>query len=95
MKTISKIKRVSLREVWKHEARDFTQWLQSNLDVLSEIVDTPLASAEKEQPAGTFSVDLVAEDVNGNTVVIENQLENVTMTTLASSSRISYPLGQR
>jgi hypothetical protein len=75
MRTISKIRRVSLREVWKHEARDFTQWLQGNLDVLSEIVDTPLASAEKEQPAGTFSVDLVAEDVNGNAVVIENQLE--------------------
>ena len=55
MKTISKIRRVSLREVWKHEARDFTQWLQGNLDVLSEIVDIPLASAEKEQPAGTFS----------------------------------------
>jgi hypothetical protein len=75
MKIISKIRRVSLREVWKHEARDFTQWLQGNLDVLSEIVDVPLASAEKEQRAGAFSVDLVAEDVNGNTVVIENQLE--------------------
>ncbi|MFP6873043.1 MAG: DUF4268 domain-containing protein [Verrucomicrobiales bacterium] len=75
MKTISKIRRVSLREVWKHEARDFTQWLQGNLDVLSEITDTSLASAEKEQSAGTFSVDLVAEDVSGNTVVIENQLE--------------------
>ena len=75
MKNISKIRRVSLREVWRHEARDFTQWLQGNLDVLSEIVDTPLASAEKEQSAGTFSVDLVAEDFNGNPVVIENQLE--------------------
>ena len=25
---IGKLERVSLREVWKHEAKDFTQWLQ-------------------------------------------------------------------
>lgn len=75
MKNISKIRRVPLRKVWKHEARDFTQWLQVNLDVLEEILDIPLASAEREQSAGTFSVDLVAEDLNGNPVVIENQLE--------------------
>lgn len=75
MGTISKIKRVQLREVWKHEARDFTQWLQTNLDVLGETVDISLVSAEREQRAGTFSVDLVAEDAIGNPVVIENQLE--------------------
>lgn len=34
-----------------------------------------LVSAEREQNAGAFSVDLVAEDEEGRTVVIENQLE--------------------
>jgi hypothetical protein len=72
---ISKLQRVPLREVWKHEAYDFTQWLQDNLDVLNGILNIDLVSAEREQAAGAFSVDLVAETDNGDTVVIENQLE--------------------
>jgi len=72
---IGRLQRVPLREVWKHEALDFTQWLQNNLDVLNEALDLNLLSADRERPAGDFSVDLVAEDENGATVVIENQLE--------------------
>ena len=71
---IGKIKRVSLREVWKTEP-DFTKWLEENIDVLNESLDLNLSSAEREKSAGTFSVDLVAEDDKGNPVVIENQLE--------------------
>lgn len=72
---IGKIQRVPLREVWRHEAHDFTQYLQNNLDVLNSVLDINLVSAEREQAAGAFSVDLVAEDDSGDTVVIENQLE--------------------
>lgn len=72
---IGKLERVSLREVWRHEAYDFTAWLQDNIDVLNDVIDLSLASAEREQSAGKFSVDLVAEDDAGNPVVIENQLE--------------------
>jgi len=36
---------------------------------------TTLSGAEREQVAGSFNVDLLAEDVSGNPVVIENQLE--------------------
>ena len=71
---IGKIKRVSLREVWKHEANDFTKWLEENLDVLSETIDLKLSNVEREKDAGDFSVDLVAEDGSGNPVIIENQL---------------------
>ena len=55
---IGKIQRLSLREVWKHEALDFTLWLEDNIEVLGEAVDLNLVSAEREQSAGTFSVDL-------------------------------------
>jgi hypothetical protein len=72
---IGKIARRPLREVWKHEALDFTTWLVDNIDVLSEALDVPLQDAKREHAAGDFSVDLVAEDDSGNTVVIENQLE--------------------
>ena len=71
---IGKLERVALREVWKHEALDFTRWLEDNLDVLNEVIDVTLSGAEREQSVGTFSVDLVAEDEAGNPAVIENQL---------------------
>ena len=72
---IGKLKRVPLRDVWRHEALDFTKWLQDNIDVLNEVIDLDLSNPESEQSAGAFSVDIVAEDGSGNPVIIENQLE--------------------
>ena len=72
---IGKVERVKLREVWKHEAKDFTKWLEENIDVLNDITNLDLVSAEREKSAGKFSVDLVAENAGGGTVIIENQLE--------------------
>jgi hypothetical protein len=71
---IGKIKHVPLREVWKHEALDFTKWLEENLDVLSDKIGITLMNVEREKSAGEFNVDLVAEDESGNPVIIENQL---------------------
>ena len=75
---IGKIKRIKLRDVWKHEALNFTRWLEENVDVLNDALDLNLVSLEREQSAGEFSkfsVDLVGEDTSGRLVVIENQLE--------------------
>jgi hypothetical protein len=73
--SIGKLERVALREVWVHEAHDFTQWLQQNIDVLNSALDLNLVNVDREQTAGSFSIDLVAEDEGGGTVIIENQLE--------------------
>jgi hypothetical protein len=73
--SIGKLERVSLRRVWEHEAYDFTQWLQQNIDVLNTALDLNLVNVDREQAAGSFSIDLVAEDEGGGTVIIENQLE--------------------
>lgn len=75
MKTIERIKRVPLREVWKHEAHNFTLWLQDNIDVLEEVVGFEISNAEREQSTGNFSVDIKAENSSGDVVIIENQLE--------------------
>lgn len=72
---IGKIEKVALREIWKHEAHDFTTWLEKNIDVLNSVLDFQLATVQREQSTGNFSVDLVAEDEYGNIVIIENQLE--------------------
>ena len=73
--SIAKLERVPLREVWKHEAIDFTQWLQENIDVLNEVLDLDLVNVDRERATGDFSIDLVAEDGGGGTIIIENQLE--------------------
>jgi hypothetical protein len=73
--SVGKIQRVSLREVWKHEALSFTTWLRENIDVLNDTIGLSLSNVEREQAAGDFSVDLVAEDESGDPVIVENQLE--------------------
>ena len=72
---IGSLQRVDLRKVWSHEALDFTTWLENNIDELNNAIDLSLSIVEREHPAGDFSVDLVAEDESGNSVIIENQLK--------------------
>lgn len=71
---ISKIKKVPLRELWQDEARDFTSWLEKNIDYLNEQVGLGITIVEREKRVGDFSVDLVGENESG-LVIIENQLE--------------------
>ena len=74
--SIAKIERVSLRDVWKHEAYDFTKWLEENIDVLSDAIGRDFENVERERKTeSTFSVDLVAEGNDGSSIIIENQLE--------------------
>ena len=72
---IGKLKKVNLRKVWMNEAKDFTTWLSDNLDILSDHIDCELSLLEREKKTGSFSADIFAEGPNGETVVIENQLE--------------------
>jgi hypothetical protein len=71
---VGRLVRVPLREVWRHEAYDFTQWLQDNIEDLNDALDITLVNVDREQTTGSFSIDLVAEDEAGGTVIIENQL---------------------
>jgi len=72
---IGKIERVNLRDVWHHEALGLTTWLENNIDVINDVLDLELSNVEREKTVGDLSVDLTAEDKNGNLVIIENQLE--------------------
>jgi hypothetical protein len=45
-----------LCEVWKHEARGLSQWLQNNIEVLNEALDLKLVNVDPEQHAGDFSI---------------------------------------
>ncbi len=72
---IGRLTRVDLRELWRHEAHDFTTWLSENLDLLGETLGLQLSLLEREAAAGPFSADILADDGRDNLVVIENQLE--------------------
>lgn len=70
---IGRIERIPLRDVWRHEAHSFTVWLADNIELLGEEIGLELHNAEREQAAGSFSADIVAEDAGGAPVIIENQ----------------------
>lgn len=75
---LGKLEKVDLRNVWKHEAIDFTNWLaeQENLSLLSEEIGIDISLIQTEASVGKFSVDILAEEEQtGRKIVIENQLE--------------------
>lgn len=76
---LDKLKKVELRDVWPHEALGFTRWLseESNLAILSSVVGIELELIETESSAGSFNVDIYAQEAGtGRKVIIENQLED-------------------
>ena len=78
MNKLSKLKQVSLREAWKHEAHDFTNWMaeEDNLAELSNEIGIDISLIQTEAAVGSFSVDILGEESNtGHKIIIENQLE--------------------
>lgn len=65
------------RQVWPHEALNFTPWLLQNVDVLGDLLGMDLELDVAEHPVGDFSLDLIGRDLSDDSVVIvENQLES-------------------
>jgi len=78
-KNLSKLKEVPLREVWGHEAADFSQWLsqQENLSILGEEIGVDIKLIQTEANVGRYNVDILAEEESsGRKIIIENQLED-------------------
>lgn len=78
MANIGRLIEVDVRELWKHEQYDFSNWLskESNLEYLNEILGLTLTDVDKEVYVGPYRCDLVAKDeTSGITVIVENQLE--------------------
>ena len=76
---LSKLEKVNLREVWKHEATDFTNWLAKpeNLELLSDEIGINITLVQTEASVGKFNVDILAEEENtSRKIVIENP-ENI------------------
>lgn len=79
---IDKIRKVSLRELWEKEDKDFTKWLEKNIDYLNDVLGLDIHIISRGENVGPFKVDLYGEDSNGHKVIIENQLEKTDHTHL-------------
>lgn len=75
MTDVGKLEKIPLRKVWPDEARNFTPWLAENIEALGQALDLSLKVVQREKTVGTFSLDILAEDQNGEFVIIENQIE--------------------
>lgn len=76
---LGKIEKVNVRDVWPHEALNFTKWLaeEENLSLLGDACSIELELIEQESSVGSFAVDIFAQEVGAERkVVIENQLED-------------------
>lgn len=72
------LKEIDVRELWKHEQYDFSNWLakEENIKMIDDEIGLTLINVNKEVFVGSYRCDLVAEDeTTGDKVVIENQLE--------------------
>lgn len=74
--SLGRLEPVKARDVWPHEALDFTPWLLANVDVLSDLLGMDLVLETAEHPVGNFSLDLIGRDESTDErVIVENQLE--------------------
>lgn len=73
-----KLVSVDVRELWKHEQYDFSEWLAKpeNIEYLNAALGLSLVDVDKEVFVGSYRCDIVAKDeTSGIKVIIENQLE--------------------
>lgn len=77
MAELGQLERVELRDVWQHEAYNFTPWLAeaNNLAILSKELGLDLELVGQEVAVGPYAADIVCKDSFDSThVLIENQL---------------------
>lgn len=65
---IGKLTQVPLREVWKKEEQDFSVWLSSNLETLSDAVglNLEMIAVEKKIDDSNYEIDILCEDDDGH-----------------------------
>lgn len=75
---LGRLEEVPLRDIWPHEALNFTKWLaqEENIELLSNELNIDIEVIDTEVPAGKYRLDILARSSDDETIVIENQLEH-------------------
>lgn len=74
---LGEIEKLDVRNVWAHEASNFTPWLaeEENIARLGSAIGLELEVENTEVSVGPFSADILARDSGSSAyVIIENQL---------------------
>lgn len=77
-KSLGRLENVDVRQIWNHEAHDFTPWLarEENLAQLGDAIGIEMELEGTERDVGPFNADILCRDtVDDSKIVIENQLE--------------------
>ena len=75
---LGRLEKIALRDVWRTEDQDFTQWLaeEKNIALLADTLGLELEIEAQEKEVGPFRADILCKDLrNDSWVLIENQLE--------------------
>lgn len=93
---LGRITKLDVRDVWRHEAADFTPWMArpENLAQLGAALGMELELEDTEVAAGPFSADLLARETDTEElVVVENQLEKTNHDHLGKAITYAAVLG--
>jgi hypothetical protein len=63
MRELSRLTQLDPREVWAHEAHEFTPWLLANSEHLAEVLGIDLELQAAEHAVGGFWLDLFGRDL--------------------------------
>lgn len=77
-KSLGRLTGMDVREIWPHEANDFTPWLarpENMKELATALLLGELEVEATERDVGRFSADIVAREDGEDYVLIENQLE--------------------
>ena len=58
-KDLGVIKDISLRNIFKREAEEFTPWLNEHVSELNKILGIEIIDTQTEVPVGKFSLDIL------------------------------------
>lgn len=73
---IGQLLQIDVKEIWKHEAINFTPWLAENVNLLGQVLGLELELDSTEKSVGPFKADILCRDLlSDQWVLIENQLE--------------------
>jgi len=77
---LGRITEIKLRDIWKHEAQDFTKWLiePENMKILSDVIGIDIEDGDSEVKLSNskYRVDILARNpISDSMIIIENQLE--------------------
>lgn len=78
MKTLGRLEKVELRDVWETEDRDFTPWLaqEEHIQILGDTIGIEMELEAQEKDVGPFRADILCKNVDDDSwILIENQIE--------------------